>query len=262
MKLTVSNIAWSAEEDEAMYIFLQQNGFAGIEIAPTRIFQKNPYDQLQNAKEYAQALKRKYHLFISSMQSIWYGREENIFHSKQERDALFEYTQDAMNFANTIQCANLVFGAPRNRTYQSRDELKEAVPFFKALGEYAMKCNTVLAMEANPSIYHTNYCNTTKEAIELIKEVENEGFLLNLDVGSMIYNHEDVETLSNNAGYIHHVHISEPFLNPIEKRSIHKELCQFLKENDYEGCISLEVKKQEDREALQDMLWYMKEIFS
>lgn len=38
MKLSISNIAWSAEHDAAMYKFLQQEGFSGLEIAPTRIF--------------------------------------------------------------------------------------------------------------------------------------------------------------------------------------------------------------------------------
>ena len=43
MKLAISNIAWSKEYDEEMYEFLSKNGIEGLEIAPTRIFEKNPY---------------------------------------------------------------------------------------------------------------------------------------------------------------------------------------------------------------------------
>ena len=38
MKLSFSNIAWSAEQDEKIYGALAARGFSGVEIAPTRLF--------------------------------------------------------------------------------------------------------------------------------------------------------------------------------------------------------------------------------
>ena len=48
MKYSISNIAWSKEYDNEMYAFLKQQGIEGLEIAPTRIFDK-PYDNLELA---------------------------------------------------------------------------------------------------------------------------------------------------------------------------------------------------------------------
>ena len=40
-KLAISNIAWHKSDDEAVYTAMQQAGFTGLEIAPTRIFPRN-----------------------------------------------------------------------------------------------------------------------------------------------------------------------------------------------------------------------------
>ena len=41
-QLAISNIAWHKEDDEAVYTAMQQAGFTGLEIAPTRIFPEKP----------------------------------------------------------------------------------------------------------------------------------------------------------------------------------------------------------------------------
>jgi sugar phosphate isomerase/epimerase len=90
-----------------------------------------------------------------------------------------------------------------------------------------MEKGTVIGMEANPPIYNTNYINDTLSALELIKEVNSEGFKLNLDIGTMIENKEPVDELVGNVNMINHVHISEPNLKPIEKMTLHRELKNF-----------------------------------
>ena len=115
MRLSISNICWQADEDAVMYALMQESGFCGLEIAPTRIFSHKPYDRLVDAGIWADGLKEKYGLDISSMQSIWYGRTEKLFGTARERQILLDYTKRAVDFAQAVRCANLVFGAPRNR---------------------------------------------------------------------------------------------------------------------------------------------------
>ena len=45
-QLSISNIAWHKEDDEAVYTAMQQAGFTGLELAPTRIFSETPYENL------------------------------------------------------------------------------------------------------------------------------------------------------------------------------------------------------------------------
>ena len=236
-------------------------GFVGLEIAPTRVFPEKPYDDLYSAKLWAKRIKSDYELEISSMQSIWYGKSERIFGSKKERVALIDYTKKAVDFAETIGCKNLVFGCPRNRYLLDGIMVEDSVSFFKEIGNYAFAHKSVIAMEANPPIYNTNFINTTEQALEFIKMVDSNGFLLNLDVGTMIANGESVSTLKDNEKYIHHVHISEPGLKPIEKRKLHDELADFLRGFGYDGFISVEVGKQESVNELKKMMEYVKECF-
>ncbi len=50
MKLSVSNIAWDISYNEEMYGYLDEIGFSGLEIAPTKIIPDAPYDQPQKSR--------------------------------------------------------------------------------------------------------------------------------------------------------------------------------------------------------------------
>lgn len=257
MNLSISNIAWSAESDELVYEIMKKNKANGLEIAPTRIFSENPYDKLEAAQKWAAEIKKKYRFSIPSMQSIWYGRQESIFGSPEDRRILFEYTVKAIDFAAAIGCKNLVFGCPRNRNMPEGADETPAVKFFRSIGDYAAQKGTVIGMEANPPIYNTNYINTTAQALSLIEKVDSQGFRLNLDVGTMIHNEESCKLLRGKSALINHVHISEPHLKPICERQLHKELLNVLFSEGYNGFISIEMGKCEDITVIEEKLNYL-----
>ena len=257
MNYSVSNIAWQAEDDKEVYSYMREVGMTGLEIAPTRIFPNSPYDHLDEAGEWSSRIREEYGFAISSMQSIWYGRNENIFGSDEERQALIEYTKKTVDFAAVIGCRNLVFGCPRNRNVPEGAEPSVALDFFRILGEYAAESGTVIGMEANPPIYNTNFINDTVSALELIEQVDSKGLKLNLDMGTMIANNEDISVLRGKEHLINHVHISEPGLKPIEKRELHASLADLLSGSGYSGYVSIEVARQEDISRLKDMISYV-----
>lgn len=261
MKLSISNIAWDSENNKKIYQLMKKYNYEGLEIAPTKVFCENPYEKLEKSKVWKEELNDKYNLRISSMQSIWYGREERLFGTDEERKKLRSYTEKAIDFASVIECKNLVFGSPKNRNLEKKENSNKALEFFKSIGEYAFKNSTVIGMEANPTIYNTNYINDTKSALELIKKVESKGFLLNLDVGTIISNNENIEDLFGNIKYINHVHISEPWLKVIKKREIHKKLKSILTNENYQGFVSIEMTKVEKLEELEKVMKYVREVF-
>ncbi len=245
MKLSISNIAWSENENEEMYEFLKENKI-DLEIAPTKIIKENPYDHLKEAMEYIKNLKERYGINISSMQSIWFGRTENIFESEESRNNLILYTKKAVDFAASINCPNLVFGCPKNRNmFNKKEDYVKAISFFKEIGYYASKKNVIISIEPNPIIYNTNFLNYTIEAIEFVKEINIDNIKVNYDLGTAIQNEENLEILKDNIQYINHVHISEPNLELIKKRKIHEELFKILKNKKYENYVSIEMKQTE-----------------
>lgn len=259
MKLAISNIAFEEKDDKFIYEKLAELGFDGLEIAPTRIIPEKPYDKLEEAKAFADEIKEKYGLKVVSMQSIWFGITEKIFSSEKERAFLVDYTKKAVDFAETVGCKNLVFGCPRNRVVESEDDYPTATEFFKTLGDYAAAHSAFVSIEANPPIYNTNFINDDTQALKLYHDVASDGFKINLDMGTMIHNVEDPYTLDFSA--IAHVHLSEPGLVKIEKRRLHEQLAEIMRNEKYDGYVSIEMKKGLSREEIVQIMKYAKEVF-
>lgn len=260
-KLSVSNIGWTKEQDDYVYHIMKRYGYFGLEIAPTRIFPEAPYEKTVDAEEWRKKLKKDYGFVISSMQSIWFGRQEKLFGSPEERQFLINYTKKAVDFAVSIGCKNLVFGCPRNREMLEDRDLETGISFFKKIGGYAAEHGVVIGIEANPPLYHTNYINDTMSAIALIEQVNSKGFRLNFDIGTMIQNGENVSELVGKVDMISHIHISEPNLKPVEKREMHRELKKILEEESYGGYVSLEMGKTDDLCILDEKMRYIRSIF-
>lgn len=260
IRLSISNIAWDKPDDDKMYAFLCEEGIEGLEIAPTRIFPENPYEKLQEARQFQQELYEKYGLRISSMQSIWYGRTERIFGTESERKILVEYTKKAFAFAKELECGNLVFGCPKNRNLEQGENAGAARDFFYTLGELASAYETVLAVEANPVIYGTNYLNKTDEACDFVKTVGSRGVKLNYDFGTVLYNRESISYVSEICNWINHVHISEPGLAEVAFTECHEELVSCLKEKKYSGYVSVEMKRADDLGKVQGIVRQLKQV--
>lgn len=262
MKLSISNIAWEAEQDEAVYAMMRKYRYTGLEIAPTRLFAERPYEMTGKAAEWSKCLKKQYGFSVPSMQSVWYGRKENLFVSESERIVLDGYTRQAVDFACAVGCRNLVFGCPQNRQLPEGADPLSAVSFFRELGDYAAAHGVVIGMEANPVIYNTNYINNTEEALELIGQTGSEGFRLNLDTGTMIYNQEDLQILEGKGNLISHVHISEPGLKPVRKRKLHEDLACLLRAEGYQGYVSVEMSVSDSLSVLKNSMRYVREVFA
>lgn len=259
--LAISNIAWLGENDNIIYLMMRKLGFSGLEIAPTCVITDNPYDNVAYVKKWAENLKEKNGFSIPSMQSIWYGRTEKIFATEEEREILICYTKKAIDFAAAVKCKNLVFGCPRNRAIAENDDIKIAIRFFYQIGQYASERNVIIALEANPRIYNTNFINTTAEAINFIKKVGSDGLRLNLDIGTLIANDETLDDLRGNEYLINHIHISEPRLKHIEKRSLHYELRKMLDNAKYDKYISIEMNEDVGLEGIQESMEYVRGVF-
>ena len=95
----------------------------------------------------------------------------------------------------------------------------------------------------------------------MLAEVDRPAFQLNLDLGTMIQNEEHAVVLRGMVKYISHVHVSEPFLKPIEKRDLHKNVANILRKENYQGFVSIEMGKVEDLAVLRQAMVYVKEVF-
>ncbi len=239
MKLAVSNIGFLENDAAAVFDVMQNCGFTGLEIAPSKFIGENPYAKNAAAAQKSAALRQKYGFSIVSMQSIWFGQTGNIF-MPQDTARLAAYTRRAVDFAAAVGCKSLVFGCPKNRFIPADKKAADALSFFAEICAYAAQHGVCIALEANPAVYGTNFANTSTEAFDFARLVP--GLKVNYDVGTLLTNGETLEVLSENLDAVSHIHISEPSLAPIERHAVHRELAQLLQRKKYTGFVSIEMK--------------------
>ena len=257
-QLAISNIAWQQSDDEEIYTAMQHCGFTGLEIAPTRIFPSEPYENLTGAALFGGYLRNRWGFHVPSLQSIWYGLEGNIF-DPADTERLLDYTAQAFQFAHTVNCPSLVFGCPKNRMRPLGADDAAAEAFFMQAGNLASRYGVRLAIEANPPIY-TNYLNGTAEAFVLVKRLDNPGLAVNLDLSTMLAQGENLQDFLMDLSYVSHIHISEPGLAPIQPRPVHRELALLLGAVGYRGAVSVEMART-DADTVKRTMAYIAEVF-
>jgi|GEM_PF-41485 len=254
LKLAISNIGFGETFD---YRELEQ--YNGLEIAPSKIA-VDPYAHQDDIAEYAEKMMNEFDLPIVSMQSIWYQISEGIFTGGY--DQLVAVTKQAIDLANKINCRNIVFGSPKNRNMPDpANDIELAKQFFREIAEYAETKQVVIALEPNPTIYQTNFINTAQEAFDFVKELNLPALKVNVDLGTIIYNREDLSVIKDNIHLVNHIHISEPNLEKIEKCQLHKDLKKLLVDSGYDCYVSIEMKEQSNDDVIKT-LRYVREIFA
>ena len=264
MKLAVSQIAWPLAEDDRIHQLLCQQHITGLEIAPSRfVDHKEPYAQLATAEALANALRARYGLTLPSMQSIWFGRTEQLFGSAAEYALLLDYTRQAIRFAAAIHCPHLVFGCPKNRVARSPESYETAIAFFRDIGAYAAQYAVTIGIEANPAIYGTNFLYTLNEVAQFVRETTQDAVRINLDIGAMVENDETEDDLIPLLPLISHVHLSEPYLVAIKERPLHCRIAALLREVDYMGYVSLEMRTGDEGSTseLMQSITYLTRVF-
>lgn len=246
MKLSISNIAWPIEYNNEVYRLMCKYGFKGLEIAPGKVI-KELYVKNQIEKDQLLSCLKGFNIRPVAMQSLLFGTQGMIlFEDETSRQKLLQFLKQAIDWAQYFGIEALIFGSPKNRIMPdpTNNELWViAEMIFKEIGEYSLNKGVRFCLEPNPQIYGTNFLNTTCEAIDFVKRVNSNGLFVNLDIGAVIYNKEDVHAIVNTETikYIGHVHISEPNLVQIKEYDYQIIIRDLLKKLNYKDYISIEM---------------------
>ena len=244
MNISVSNIAWNKEENAEALALLKEHDVNAIDVAPTLLF-----DSVSDVtQEQIHEVLRKYQaqdISIVGMQSLLFGLPEiSLFDGNKERKLIEEHLEKVFFIAKELKVQNLVFGSPKNRFINdlSIDSEKIAVEFFTKISNLAEKYNVTICLEANPKEYGCNFITNTFEAVDFLKKVNKNNFMLNLDTSTIILNNNDFkEVLDYSKQYIRHVHISSPNFQEINKID-HEKISKLLNEINFQGYVALEMK--------------------
>lgn len=252
MKISISNIAWDKKDDEQVYQILQKNNIYGVDVAPARVFEQPFEVSNEQGKEFINKLN-SYGLNPVGMQSLLFGTSGlALFENAVSRRHTVEHLKRMMDYAQKIGITRLVFGSPKNRLIGNRSpkEVEQlCYDVFNELGDYANRHNLYFCIEPNPIAYGADFITTTKEGIELVKKINNPGFRLHMDLGTMIMNDESIEeVIEEGLEVTEHIHLSHPNLEQvIGLEDTHRRFFEVLKKNDYKKTLAIEMKKTDVR---------------
>lgn len=249
MNKTVSQIAWDFSEEPTIAKLFQERGIKGIEVAPTKRWERPAEATSTQIAEY-RAFWEDRGVKIVAMQSLLFGQPQlNIFGSSAIRRETVDYMKKIIALAAALGAGALVFGSPKNRLkgdLTQAEAEKSATDIFRELGAFAHDHGTWLCIEANPPQYGCDFVTTTEEAAHLVSLVNTPGFGLHLDTAGMQLCGEAVtETVMRFIGQSRHLHFSAPFLEPVyrEEKIPYSEILQKLTASPYKGWISIEMKQ-------------------
>ncbi len=257
MKLAISNLAWDRGDDFEIAELLRSMGINGVEIAPTKIWEK-PLDATDAEIDDYRQMWAGFGIRIVAVQALLFGRQDlRIFDSPANRAETLAYLAGMTRLAGRLGAAAMVFGSPRNRLkglLKESEATSIAVPFFRTLAAEALACGTVFCIEPNPAQYGADWILTTSEGTALVEAVDHNGFALNADTGGMTLSGENPgDAIAGCAAAICHFHISEKDLAPIGSGSVdHIRYATSLAATGYRGWKSIEMRQppSHSREAV------------
>jgi len=246
MHVGISNLAWTAEEDDTILRDLAALGCQCLEVAPTKLWSDPTSVARTELLAYRQNVERC-GLRIVALQSLLYQQPQlRLFDTPQQREETIQYLTYIFDLAQALGAKALVFGSPSNRhrgAMEPEAALDIATEFFRAAGARAAERETCLCIEPLPASLGCDFINNVAEAKQLVERVASPGFGLHLDSSSMHLNGEDPRTtISLVLPLVKHFHISEVRYGPFGSSGVdHAAFAEALRVSGYNGISSLEI---------------------
>lgn len=229
MRISISNLAWDVNEDDAILSLLKEYNVDAIDIAPGKYF-PNPYTTTKKEIHNVRNWWSKRGIEIIGMQSLLFGTVGlNVFGNANIQAVLLTHLSEICRIGSELGATRLVFGSPKNRDCSGltdNESYEIASIFFTQLGCIAERYGVVICLEPNPVVYGANFMTTSYETIEMVKRINHPAIKMQLDTGAIILNNEDInKIIDESKEIIGHIHISESQLAPIgDSYPYHKEL--------------------------------------
>lgn len=217
--ISISNIAWDTSLDQDVAEILNHYGVPYIDIAPPKYFNDPSQVQPTDIVTVKRFWKER-GIEPIGMQALLFGTQGlNVFGSTEIQQKLLDHLANICKIANQLNARKLVFGSPKNRDRSLLDDQQTqttAVNFFNQLGEIAASEQVVICLEPNPECYNANFMTNSIDTAQVVTAINHEHIRMQLDTGAMNINQESpAEVIKAVAHLIHHIHISEPQLVPL-----------------------------------------------
>lgn len=232
MNLSISNIAWEASFEPQVIDLLLKNGIHHLDFTPGKFFS----DIANTSDAKILRVKKEWHdkgFTLVGIQSLLFGTTGLNLFDISTQDRMLEHLKRVCHIGSLTGATRLVFGSPKNRDRSKVDDIRTneiALDFFFRLGEIAKEENVTVCIEANPTVYGTNFLTTTEEAASFVRKLNHSNIKLQLDLGTVYTNHEPAQVIEDVTDVIGHIHLSEPSMAPVTTDDpFHREIGEKIK---------------------------------
>lgn len=217
MTLSVSNIAWAPDEEDAAAALLARHSVTMVDLAPGRYF-VDPAAASDAAIAQVRGWWAERGLGIAGLQSLLFGTQGlNLF--ADEQGEMFDRLAAVCRIGAGLGARALTFGSPRQRDASGLDPAAardQASDFFRRLGDIAGREGVVICLEPNAAVYGCNFMVSNPQTADIVRTVDHPAIRMQLDIGNLALNAEPPDaTIAAVAPLIGHIHLSEPMLAPL-----------------------------------------------
>lgn len=248
MRLAASAIAWPADADAVAAGVLRAHGAAGVELVPGRVCEQ-PWAAAADRVAACRRFWEDRGLPVVALQALLFGRGDLVlFADAATRRRLLEHLTGILDLAAGLGATRLVFGSPKNRLrgpLGSAQAMAIAAGFFREVGRRAADRGVWLCIEPNPPAYGCDFLVDSRQVIEFVAQVAEDGLGVHLDSGAMVLAGESPAEIVAAARAGHrwrHVHASEPGLAAVGTGGVdHAGVAAALRGVGYDGFVSIEM---------------------
>jgi len=263
MKVSISNIALKEYSFEEALPRIKRCGIDGLELAPNLLFK----DPLNSSAQERKAIQEKIQdagLEVVGLHSLFFNCPDLQILSETSRLTCIARIKGMAELCRDLGGKILTLGAPKNRKkgeLEFEEAYARAVSFFQEVAGVLKENDVILCFEPLSVVYECDFIATADEGARLVGDVDSPHFQMLLDTGSMALNKEDAgKMFLKHKNKVKHIHINDPHLFPPGSKGIdHKVFAEILRENKYDGWLSLEFRSQPFR--IEDLVAYAMECY-
>lgn len=266
MKLSVSNLAWPAEESSWCLEQLVNHNIDGVELAPLKVFKA--WDDI--TREQIEVVRDRYEsrgLKVSSLQAITYGAKDVALYGEDrlQINNFLRHMDCVASLLNKLGGDNAVFGSPGLRCKLDYD-IQGLIDVFLEINDIFSRYDVNLALETVPAYYGCNLFNNLTDTSDFLNELNLSHVTFHFDSGcqylSKDFDNERrcIDFISNSK----HLHISEVDLKDFALPSEFNLRASEIANEYYNGkwCVLEMSEKYFTRQSFLDSLVNFKEYFS
>lgn len=269
MKLSVSNIALPAYDHADYFPQLEEMGFTGVEVAPSRAWRET-WAALKSAEvsKYRKSVEDA-GLTVVGLHSLFFDHPElGLFRGLEVSQLTLDYLVHLSGVCRDLGGKTLIFGSPTARRRGNLSLVKaeaEIIDFFGTLCGKISHHGTCFCLEPLAAD-ESDFINSAGDAIRIANVVNNQAFQVQLDAKALTAAGEVNQDIFSQARLkLVHYHASEPRLGVLGSGAVdHEKIASLLRSVNYNGYVSLEQRMLDINEplnAIRISVAIMKEVY-